>query len=376
MKAIRIHEVGGPEVLKYEECPTPIPGRGEVRVDVRAVGVNFTDVNTRKGVNPPASLPMTPGREAAGVVSAVGEGVTEVKVGDPVVYCSVTGSYAEQVVVPGSVLVRIPDGMDARTAAGVLLQGMTAHFLAHSAYPLKPGDTALVHAGAGGTGLLLIQMAKRAGARVFATVSTEEKAAVARDAGADRAIIYTREDFEQEVKEATDGRGVEVVYDSVGKVTLEKSLNCVAPPGIPGAVRFRQRAGAHGEHGAPGQRFGIPDPSHPGRLRQRPSGASKQGWRGAGVGGVGRAEGTHRRGPSPLPTPQGPTASSKDATPPASSCSSRSRAGPRQAPSRCRSRPRAETLTAVGVSAHVGSQVAWPVFPVLPAVVLLVPDVG
>ncbi len=231
MKAIRIHEVGGPEVLKYEECPTPIPGRGEVRVDVRAVGVNFTDVNTRKGVNPPASLPMTPGREAAGVVSAVGEGVTEVKVGDPVVYCSVTGSYAEQVVVPGSVLVRIPDGMDARTAAGVLLQGMTAHFLANSAYPLKPGDTALVHAGAGGTGLLLIQMAKRAGARVFATVSTEEKAAVARDAGADRAIIYRREDFEQEVKEATDGRGVEVVYDSVGKVTLEKSLNCVARRG-------------------------------------------------------------------------------------------------------------------------------------------------
>jgi NADPH2:quinone reductase len=228
MKAIRIHETGGPEVLKYEDCPSPTPGAGQALVDVQAIGVNYTDVNTRSGANPPPSLPMTPGREAAGVVSAVGEGVTDVKAGDLVVYCGVTGSYAQQVAVPANVLVKIPEGMDARTGAAVLLQGMTAHYLAFSTYPLKQGDSALVHAGAGGTGLLLIQMAKRAGAYVFATVSTEEKAALAREAGADRAIIYTREDFEDEVKKATDGRGCQAVYDSVGKTTFDKSLNCVA----------------------------------------------------------------------------------------------------------------------------------------------------
>jgi NADPH2:quinone reductase len=228
MKAIRIHETGGPEVLKYEDCPSPTPGAGQALVDVQAIGVNYTDVNTRSGANPPPSLPMTPGREAAGVVSAVGEGVTDVKAGDLVVYCGVTGSYAQQVAVPANVLVKIPEGMDARTGAAVLLQGMTAHYLAFSTYPLKQGDSALVHAGAGGTGLLLIQMAKRAGAYVFATVSTEEKAALAREAGADRAIIYTREDFEDEVKKATDGRGCQAVYDSVGKTTFDKSLNCLA----------------------------------------------------------------------------------------------------------------------------------------------------
>ena len=228
MKAIRIHETGGPEVLKYEDCPSPTPGPGQALVDVQAIGVNYTDVNTRSGANPPPSLPMTPGREAAGVVSAVGEGVTDVEVGDLVVYCGVTGSYSQQVAVPANVLVKIPEGMDARTGAAVLLQGMTAHYLAFSTYPLKQGDSALVHAGAGGTGLLLIQMAKRAGAHVFATVSTEEKAALAREAGADRAIIYTREDFEDEVKKATDGLGCQAVYDSVGKTTFDKSLNCLA----------------------------------------------------------------------------------------------------------------------------------------------------
>ena len=232
MKAIRIHEIGGPEVLKYEDCPAPTPGPGQALIDVQATGVNFTDVVTRRGgANPPPSLPMIPGMEAAGVVSAVGEGVTEVRVGDPVAYCTVTGSYAQQAAVPADILVKIPDGLDAKTCAAVLLQGMTAHYLSHNTYPLKPGDSALIHAGAGGTGLLLIQMAKRAGAYVFATVSTDEKAGLARGAGADRAIIYTREDFEEEIKRDTDGRGVQVVYDSVGKTTFDKGLNCLARRG-------------------------------------------------------------------------------------------------------------------------------------------------
>ena len=232
MKAIRIHEAGGPEVLKYEDCPDPTPGPGQALIDVQAIGVNFTDVVTRRGgAIPPTSFPMTPGMEAAGVVSAVGEGVTEARVGDPVVYCAVLGAYAQQVAVPADALVKIPDGLNAKTSAAVLLQGMTAHFLAHSIHSFKPGDSALVHAGAGGTGLLLIQMAKRAGAYVFTTVSTDEKAALAKEAGADRAIIYTREDFEEEIKQATDGRGVQIVYDSVGNVTFDKGLRSLASRG-------------------------------------------------------------------------------------------------------------------------------------------------
>ena len=229
MKAIRIHEFGGPEVLKYEDCPGPTPGPGQALIDIQAVGVNFADVSARRGGA--ASLPTTPGFEAAGVVSAVGDGASEVKVGDTVVYWGVRGSYAEQAAVPAEVLIKIPAGLDAKTGAAVFLQGMTAHYLAFSTYPLKPGDFALVHAGAGGTGLLLIQMAKRAGAYVFATVSTEEKAALARDAGADKAIIYTREDFEEEVNKTTDGKGCQAVYDSVGQTTFQKSLNCLAPRG-------------------------------------------------------------------------------------------------------------------------------------------------
>ena len=243
MKAIRVHEVGGPEVLKYEECPNPTPGPGQAQIDVQAIGVNFTDVNTRSGgAPPPPSLPMTPGREAAGVVSAVGERTANVKVGDLVAYCGVTGSYSEQVAVPGSVLVKMPDGLDAKAGAAALLQGMTAHYLAYSICPLKSGDSVLVHAGAGGTGLLLIQMAKRTGAYVFSTVSTEEKAALAKEAGADRTIIYSHEDFEDEVKKATAGRGVRVVYDSVGKTTFEKSLSCVARRGY--LVFYGQSSGA------------------------------------------------------------------------------------------------------------------------------------
>ena len=232
MKAIRIGEFGGPEVLKYEDCPDPTPEPGQALIDIQAIGVNFADVYARKGgMGPPPALPTTPGFEAAGVVSAVGEGVGDVKVGDTVVYWGVRGSYAEQAAVPAEVLVKIPAGLDAKTGAAVFLQGMTAHYLAFSTYPLKPGDYALVHAGAGGTGLMLIQMAKRAGAYVFATVSTEEKAALAREAGADKAIIYTREDFEEVVNKTTDGRGCQAVYDSVGQTTIEKSLNCLARRG-------------------------------------------------------------------------------------------------------------------------------------------------
>ena len=232
MKAIRIHEFGGPEVLKYEESPSPAPGQGQALIDVQAVGVNFADVSARRGgAIPPPSLPTTPGFEAAGVISAVGDGVGDVKVGDTVAYWGVRGSYAEQVAVPADVLVKIPQGLDAKMGAAVYLQGMTAHYLAFTTYPLKPGDFALVHAGAGGTGLLLIQMAKRAGAYVFATVSTEEKAALAMEAGADKAIIYTREDFVEEVNKTTDGQGCQAVYDSVGQTTFENSLNCLARRG-------------------------------------------------------------------------------------------------------------------------------------------------
>ena len=186
MKAVRIHEFGGPEVLKYEECAGPTPGPGEALINVQAIGVNFADVSARRGgASPPPSLPTTPGFEAAGVVSALGDGAGDVKVGDTVVYWGVRGSYAEQVAVPADVLVKLPAGLDAKTGAAVFLQGMTAHYLAFSTYPLKPGDFALVHAGAGGTGIMLIQMAKRTGAYVFATVSTEEKADLAREFGAD-----------------------------------------------------------------------------------------------------------------------------------------------------------------------------------------------
>ena len=232
MKAIRIHELGGPEVLQYEECPSQAPGHGQALIDIQAIGVNFADVSARRGgAGPPPTLPAIPGFEAAGVVSAVGDGAGDIKVGDTVAYWGVRGSYAEQATVPADVLVKLPAEIDARMGAAVFLQGMTAHYLAFSTYPLKPGDFALVHAGAGGTGLLLIQMAKRAGAHVFATVSTEEKAALATQAGADRAIIYTREDFEAEVKKDTDGRGCQAVYDSVGQSTFEKSLNCLARRG-------------------------------------------------------------------------------------------------------------------------------------------------
>ena len=241
MKAIRMHQPGGAEVLQYEDTNDPQPGAGQALVDVQAVGINFADVYARKGANP-ANLPSILGQEAAGVVSAVGEGVTEVAVGDTVAYCGVPGAYAEKQAVPGARLVKMPDGIDARMGAAAMLQGMTAHYLAYSTYPLKPGDSCLVHAGAGGVGLLLIQMAKHLGAQVITTVSTEAKAQLARDAGADVVINYTQQDFEEETMNATDSKGVNVSYDSVGKDTFHKSLGCTARRGF--LVLYGQASGA------------------------------------------------------------------------------------------------------------------------------------
>jgi NADPH2:quinone reductase len=226
MKAVRVYQYGGLEALQYEEVPLPEPGAGEVRVKIEAIGVNFIDIYHRIG-RYQGSLPLTLGQEAAGTVDAVGANVTEVKPGDRVVYASVQGADAEYAIVPAWRLVSVPEGVGAQQAAAVMIQGMTAHYLTHSTYPLKEGDTALVHAAGGGTGQLLVQIAKRRGARVIGTASTEEKAALAREAGADEVILYTMTDFETEVKQLTGNKGVDVVYDSVGKDTFDKSLNCI-----------------------------------------------------------------------------------------------------------------------------------------------------
>lgn len=226
MRAIRVHEFGGPEVLKIDELPLPEPGPAEARVRIEAVGVNFIDIYHRSGAYK-GNLPLTLGQEAAGVVDAVGAEVTGVKPGDRVVYASVQGSYADYALVPADRLVPIPAGLDTKEACACFLQGLTAHYLSYSTFPLQAGQTALVHAAAGGLGQLLVQMAKRLGARVFGTVSTEAKAALARAAGADEVILYTQVDFEAEAKRLTDGKGVDVVYDSVGKTTFDKGLNCL-----------------------------------------------------------------------------------------------------------------------------------------------------
>ncbi len=230
MKAIRVNEYGGPEVLKYEETNVPQPGPGEVLINLKAAGVNFIDIYHRSGLYKGA-LPFTPGMEGAGVIEAVGAGVTEFKAGDKVAYAQKQGSYAEYSVVPVAQLVPVPEGLDFPQAAAALLQGFTAHYLCYSTYPLKAGDTALIHAGAGGVGLLLTQMCRKIGATVITTVSTEEKAALSREAGANEVILYSEEDFETKVKELTGGKGVEVVYDGVGKTTFDKSINCLKPRG-------------------------------------------------------------------------------------------------------------------------------------------------
>ena len=231
MHAIQISHTGGPEVLEYKEVPTPQPKPNEAVVKLAASGVNFIDIYHREGRYPYA-LPFTPGQEGAGTVAAVGTEVKTVKPGDRVAYTGVMGSYAEYAAVPADRLVKLPDGVSEHDAAKVMLQGMTAHYLSRDTYPLKQGETALVHAAAGGVGLLLVQMAHNIGARVIATVSTEEKAKLARSAGAHEVILYSQSDFETETKRLTGGKGVDVVYDSVGKTTFEKSLNCLRPRGL------------------------------------------------------------------------------------------------------------------------------------------------
>jgi NADPH2:quinone reductase len=241
MKAVRVHEFGKAEALTYEEVEKPEPGEREARVKVEAIGVNFIDIYLRDG-RYPRPLPFTPGNEAGGIVDAVGPNVTDVKPGDRVAYAMVPGSYAEYAIVPAWKLVQIPAEVDVQEATAVILQGLTAHYLTHSTYPLKQGETALVHAAGGGTGQLLVQIAKLRGARVIGTVSTEEKAELAREAGADEVITYTQIDFEAEVKRLTDNVGVDVVYESVGKDTFDKSLNCLRPRGY--LALFGQASGA------------------------------------------------------------------------------------------------------------------------------------
>ncbi|MGH7547565.1 MAG: quinone oxidoreductase family protein [Gemmatimonadales bacterium] len=243
MKAIRVHAPGGPEVLRYEEVPHPTAGAGQVLVKIEATGVNYIDVYQRTGLYKVAT-PFTPGQEAAGVVVAVGPDVSEVRVGNRVAYTGALGAYAEHQVVPADRIVVLPEGIGAKQGAAAMLQGMTAHYLASTTYALKPGDTCLVHAAAGGVGLLLCQIAKLRGARVIGTVSTKEKATLAREAGADDVILYTEQDFEAEVKRLTGGAGLQVVYDSVGKTTFEQGLNCLARRGM--MVLFGQSSGPVG----------------------------------------------------------------------------------------------------------------------------------
>jgi NADPH2:quinone reductase len=231
MRAIRVHENGGAEKLRLDEVPLPEPKAGEVRVRVEAAGVNFIDTYQRSGLYP-LPLPFTLGLEIAGTVSAIGPDVAGFKEGDRVGSARASGGYADEALIPAAQSVLIPDGVTCRQAAAVLLQGMTAHYLACDTFPLKPGDSALVHAAAGGVGLLLVQIAKRRGARVLATVGSEEKAGVARDAGADEVVIYTREDVSAAARRFTGGKGVDVVYDGVGRDTFEGSLNGLRPRGL------------------------------------------------------------------------------------------------------------------------------------------------
>jgi NADPH2:quinone reductase len=231
MKAIQVKQVGGPEVMELVDLPVPDPKVNEAVVKLSASGVNFVDVYHREG-RYKVALPFTPGQEGAGVVTAIGDDVKSVKVGDRVAWSHLLGSYAEYTAVVADRLVPIPAGVTDQQAAAAMLQGMTAHYLAHDSYALKRGETALVHAAAGGVGLLLTQMADKIGARVIATVSTEGKAKLAREAGAAEIIFYTKQDFEAETKRLTNGKGVDVVYDSVGKTTFDKGLNVLRPRGM------------------------------------------------------------------------------------------------------------------------------------------------
>jgi NADPH2:quinone reductase len=241
MRAIRIHQLGGPEVLVHEVVADPQPAAGQALVRLEAVGVNYIDVYFRTGLYKGPSLPFTSGQEAAGTVAAVGPGVTAVAVGDRVAYTGVHGAYAELAAVPAERLVELPAGVTARQGAAAMLQGMTAHYLATSTYPLREGDACLVHAAAGGVGQLLCQIARLRGARVFGTASTAEKARLARAAGAEEVILYTEQDFAAEARRLTGGHGVQVVYDGVGRDTFDKSLDCLARRGM--MVLFGQASG-------------------------------------------------------------------------------------------------------------------------------------
>jgi NADPH2:quinone reductase len=240
MKAIRIETTGGRDVLRYVDVPEPKPDVGQVLVQVEAIGVNFMDVYQREGLYQ-IPTPFTLGTEAAGTVLEMGPGVRDIEVGDRVAYQGVQGAYAKQTVVPAERLVRLPATVSTHTAAALMLQGLTAHYLTTSTYQLRQGDVCLVHAAAGGVGLLLCQIAKLRGARVIGTVSTEQKAELAHGAGADHVIRYTEQDFVTETKRVTDGRGVQVVYDSVGRTTFDKSLDCLVPRGM--LVLFGQSSG-------------------------------------------------------------------------------------------------------------------------------------
>jgi NADPH2:quinone reductase len=232
VRAVRVHEFGGPEVLRHDDIDVPRPGTGEALVKIAFSGVNYLDVQYRVGRAHATKLPFVNGSEGAGVVESVGDGVSNVKPGDRVVWTMILGTYAEYAVVPVARLVSVPARIDLKAAAAAMLQGMTAHYLTHSTYPLGPGDTALVHAAAGGVGALIVQAAKLRGAKVIATVGTDAKAEIARSAGADEVIVYTRQDFEAETKRLTNGGGVDVVYDAVGKSTFDKSLGCLRPRGF------------------------------------------------------------------------------------------------------------------------------------------------
>ncbi len=272
MKVVVIHETGGPEVLKLEERPTPQPGPGQALLKMAAIGVNFVEIYQRSGVYQ-VDLPFVLGGEGAGTVETVGPGVTEVKPGDRVAWLGGSGTYATEALAPADKLVPLPDGISFELGAAAMVQGLTAYALSHETYRLQPGDRCLVHAAAGGVGLLLCQMAKMAGAYVIGTTSTEEKAQRAREAGANEVILYTQQDFEAEVKRITGGQGVQVVYDSVGKDTFDKSLACLAPRGLPRVVWPVERRGAAFRHPPLGRaEERLPHPAHDLHVRPAPGG--------------------------------------------------------------------------------------------------------
>ena len=243
MKAIRVHEPGGSDKLKFEDCPTPEIKPDEVLIKTHATGVNFIDIYIREGLYPPSQYPYIPGKEGSGIIVAKGADVNSVVVDDKVAFAfGGSGSYAEYIAVPAEQVVKIPDALDFETAAASMLQGLTAHYLTHSTFPLKPGHTILIHAGAGGVGLLVIQLGKLLNCEVFTTVSTAAKGKLAKDAGADHVILYTQDDFAEKVRQLTNNKGVDVVYDAVGKTTFDKSLSCLKKRGM--LVSFGQASGS------------------------------------------------------------------------------------------------------------------------------------